>query len=184
MNSERFLQPLVEHLLLYVGLDQTLAYVSTCKEYRKERKWLIEQHAVVDHRVAEQFTGGISIKYRSATAERVGLLKAVASTLTHLTFRRWFNVLPTLTPLTFRRWFNQPLDNVTLPPSLTHLTFGRHFDEPLDKVTLPPTLTHLTFGYHFNRPLDNVTLPSTLTLSEQYNRSLDCLPSHVTVTRQ
>jgi len=32
-------------------------------------------------------------------------------------------------------------------------------------VTLPPTLTHLT-------------------LSEKYNRSLDCLPSHVTVTRQ
>jgi len=65
MNSERFLQPLVEHLLLYVGLDQTLAYVSTCKWYRKERKWSIEQHAVVDHKVADQFAGGISIKYRS-----------------------------------------------------------------------------------------------------------------------
>src|SRR6056297_3499185 len=172
MNDERFLQPLIAHLLLYIGFKQSLAYVSTCKEYRKERKWLIEHHAVVDHKVAEQFTGGISIKYRSATAERVGLLKAMASTLTHLTFGRWFNLPPTLTPLTF----NQPLDNVTLPPSLTHLTFGRHFDEPLDKVTLPLSLTHLTFGDDFNQPLGKVTLPPTLThltLGENFNRSLD-----------
>jgi len=147
MNNERFLQPLVEHLLLYVGLDQTLAYVSTCNWHRKERIWLIEQHSIVDHKVAEQFAGSISIKYRSATVECVDQLE-------------------------------------TLPPTLTHLTFGYWFDQPLDNVTFPLTLTHLTFGNWFNQPLDNVTLPSTLTLSEQYNRSLDCLPSHVTVTRQ
>src|SRR6056297_918516 len=99
MNSERFLQPLVEHLLLYVGLDQTLAYVSTCKEYRKERKWLIEQQAIVDHKAAEQFAGGISIQYQKATVEWVDQLETLQSMLTHLTFG--FH-------------FSQSLDNVML----------------------------------------------------------------------
>ena len=101
MNNERFLQPLVEHLLLYVGLDQTLVYVSTCKEYRKERKWLIEQRATVNYRVAERFTGDISIKYRSARVDRLDQMKALPSTLTQLTFGCEFN---------------QSLDNATLPP--------------------------------------------------------------------
>jgi len=47
MNNERFLQPLITRLLSLIGLQQTLAYVSTCKEYRKERKWFIEQHTIV-----------------------------------------------------------------------------------------------------------------------------------------
>ena len=161
MSNERFLQPFIERLLLYVGLEQTLAYVSTCKRHRKERKWLIEQHAVVDHEAAEQFAGGISIKYRSATIERVEQLDTL---------------LPTLTDLMFAKDFNQPLANVLLPPMLTHLTCGDWFNQPLDSVTLPLTLTHLTFGYWFNRPLDNVTLAPTLThltFGDDFFQSLD-----------
>jgi|SRR6056297_872765 len=111
MNNERFLQPLVERLLLYVGLDQTLVYVSTCTWYRKERCWLIEQHAIVDYEVTEQFVGGISIQYKKATVERVDQLETLPPTLTHLKFSNQFD---------------QPLDNVILPP--TFQSAARQYD--------------------------------------------------------
>src|SRR6056297_3251449 len=120
MNNERFLQPLIERLLSLVGLQQTLAYVSTYKEYRKERKWFIEQQTIVEHEVVKKFTGGISIKHQSATAESVDQLETFP---------------PTLTRLTFYALLNRSLENVTLAPTLTHLTFGHHFNQLLDNVT-------------------------------------------------
>jgi len=149
MNNERFLQPLVEHLLLYIGFKQTLAYVSSRKEYYKERRWLIEHHAIVDWTNVDCFSDDIVIKYQLATIDKLEQLDSLPSSLTHLTFADSFN---------------HPLDNETLPPLLTQLTFGWQFNQPLDNVTLPPTLKQLTFGCRYNQPLDGVTLPPTLTL--------------------
>ena len=77
------------------------------------------------HGVAKKFTGGISVKYRSATVKSVDQLEALPPTLTHLTFGGDFD---------------QPLDNVTLPPKLTRLTFGHWFNQPFHNVRLPPAL--------------------------------------------
>src|SRR6056297_2871253 len=129
MNNGRFLQPLIERLLLYVGFKQTLAYVSTRPWYHKERKWLIENHAVVSYDIVDQFSEGILIKYMSARVQSLKDLEDLPSTLTYLTFGKRFT---------------RSLDNVTLPPTLMHLTLGHNLIHPLDNVTLPLSLTHLT----------------------------------------
>ena len=158
MNNGRFLQPLIERLLFYIGLQQTLAYTSICSYYRKDRRWLIEQHALVNCVLAGHFAGNISPKHWRAYVYNMADLAVLPTTVEHLKFFFQLNqslenvtLPPALTRLTFGRDFNQSLENVTLPQALTRLTFGRDFDQSLDNVTLPPTLTHLTFGRHFNQ---------------------------------
>ena len=191
MTTNTFVQPLLERLMVYLGVRQTLNYASTSRSHALARKWLIENCALVDHRHLTQLhEHGINPQNVFAMQVDADLndLPPVLThlifmcfdepldnvklppMLTHLSFGPFFNqslqtfTLPaSLTHLTLGDAFNQPLDNVRLPKSLTHLTFGFYFDQPLDNVTLPPTLTHLTFGADFNQPLETVTLPSTLT---------------------
>ena len=92
MDDGRFVQPLIERLLFYVGLQKTLAYTSICSYYRKERRWLIEQHALVDCAHADCFAcRGIVPKHWQSTAQTVADLAALPPTLTHLTFGYAFN---------------------------------------------------------------------------------------------
>lgn len=91
------------------------------------------------------------------------------STLTRLTFGKWFNHEVNFLPSSLKHLkfgYNFNCDMTALPSSvthLTHLTFGimSRFDEPLD--LLPPSLAHLTFqhllppigfGSYFNRSVD------------------------------
>src|SRR6056297_19892 len=129
MKNERFWQPLIETLLHYLGFRQTLAYLSTCKDYRCERKWLIEHHALVDYDNVDQFGSDMLIKHQSTVIDSLHFLWA----------------LPMLFGFSMR-----------LPATLTYLTFGDRFNESLDHVTLPPLLTYLNFGRDFDQALDNV----------------------------
>ena len=144
-----FQQPLLQRLVKYVGVSQTLYYASTCRSHALARKWLIEHCALVDHRIINGLhERGIEPKYVSAIANTLDDLRALSATVTQLTFGDSFN---------------ESLDDATLPPSLTHLKFGHRFNQPLDNVTLPPTLTHLTFDEGFSQCLDNLDLPKHLT---------------------
>lgn len=181
-----FNQPLLELLVQYVGVRESLNYASTCRSRALERKWLIENCAVVDHqRLADLRDRNMQPQCLSATIGSIKELQELPDTLTHLTFDDDFNqsladvtLPPKITRLTFGLRFDQPLDCVHLPDTLTHLTFGDAFDQRLENATLPPMLTHLTFGYYFNRPLDRVVLPPMLThlkFGERFDQSLDAV---------
>jgi len=194
MTTNTFIQPLLERLVEYVGVRQTLQYASTCRSHALARKWLIENCSLVDYRrISELRKRGIEPKSVSAIPGTLKDLQKVPAIVTHVTFADSFNnsllnatLPPKLTHLTFGYYFNRSLDHITLPLNLTHLTFGGRFNRPLDNVTLPSKLTHLTFGSNFNQPLDNVTLPPTLTNLEfgyHFNQSLDnlTLPPRLTL---
>jgi len=121
------LRSVIERLVSHVGLEQTLAFTSTCKRYRKQRQSLIEKHVLLPCSIVDRFADAIIPK------------RQIVTTIDETT-----NLRSTVTHLTFSDWFDQPLDDVMLPLGLTHLKFGDWFNQPLDDVMLPPTLTHLT----------------------------------------
>jgi len=170
MSDDDCLERVIEHLLLYNKFQTILAYFSTCKQLSKERRFLLQQHAVVNYRVVDRFTHQIKFKYQLAIVFCVQQLPTLPCTVTHLRFVESFDhklhsvaFPPNLTHLMFGFQFNQPLDSALLPPKLTHLTFGDCFNQPLENVKLPSKLTHLTLGACFDQPLQEEALPPSLT---------------------
>lgn len=183
---ERFWQPFVERLLHFAGLKYTLCYLSTSKLYFKERKWLIETLAWVEHGHAAHFCAGVCPKQTFCVVRRRRQMSLAAGvkglwlkcprritsafpdTLTHLDLgdnrvSLQQCLLPAgLTHLALGFFFNEPLDTVVLPKRLQHLRFGTMFNQPLHNVCFPETLLYLCFGARFNQPLDAVTLPCRL----------------------
>lgn len=85
------------------------------------------------------------------------------------------NYPSTLTKIIFGDKFNQPVDN--LPPSLVYVHFGAEFDQSVD--ALPPRISFIHFGTKFNHPVPKLppSLIHLLIKSQNFNNSLDDLPS-------
>jgi len=110
------------------------------------------------------------LKITQFGSERGVTIENVIRNITHLTFRKKFNLpinslkgLVNLTHLTFNNDFNQSIDSLSELLNLTHITFGEKFDQPIDILMGMVHLTHVTFGEKFNQPIDCLEILNNIT---------------------